>query len=220
MTNTNRQLKYWETPHGFRSCLHPVVACFAQQRIAFLGQFVEFSEIKLALDVGCGNGFSTYYMNEIFETWGVDLSWMMLSDHPLRNSATLTRATIQYLPFPTRAFDLVYGWEILHHLPSPEQAVKEMARISKRYIVVAEPNRNNPIQFIFSIIDREHRWVQKYSLGYMRSLFNDEGIKILYSTSGGWIFPNITPPWLLSFLSRIPYESFLGISNWVIGMKE
>jgi SAM-dependent methyltransferase len=219
MTNENRQHSYWETPHGFRSYLHPVVAQFAQQRIAFLRQSISFSEIKNALDVGCGNGFSTFYMNELVETWGVDLSWVMLSDHPFRHSGRVARGKIPSLPYASESFDLVYSWEVLHHLQDPQQAVQEMIRISKKYVIIVEPNRNNPVQLAFSLLNKEHRWVQRYSLKYMKELMSDHA-HILNAAPGGWVFPNVTPIWLAKLLFNLPYEFSLGISNWVIGIKK
>ena len=32
------------------------------------------------------------------------------------------------LPFPDKTFDLVYGWEVLHHIVDPTVVVAEMAR--------------------------------------------------------------------------------------------
>ncbi len=129
------------------------------------------------------------------------------------------RADICSMPFADDSFDLVYGWEVLHHIEDPKVAVAEMARISRRYVLVAEPNRNNLFQFAFALFDREHRWVLRYNLSYICKLFNGSGFEVILAKSGGWIFPNKSPAWLLPLLRLVPYGSRLGITNWVLGRK-
>lgn len=221
MTHDAQQKVYWESEHGHRGFEHPVVKFFSLQRIEQVAGRLDFKGIEKALDVGCGSGFSTYYMQEkVPHLFGVDRSQKMLSTHPLRGRNRLAMADVRHLPFPDRAFDLVYGWEILHHMEKPEEVIREMARVSRKYIVVAEPNRLNPAQFAFALADREHRWVLRYSLSYMKQLFQKAGVEPVEAWSGGWIFPNKTPIWLLPLLRRIPYKSFLGISHWVVGIKK
>jgi len=219
-TNEPRQRAYWEKEHRFRTYDHPVVQFFALQRINYLRTWLDLQDVKNALDVGCGDGFSTYYMRKYVPAiWGVDRSNRMLARHPLKSDGNLCIADVIELPFADNSFDLVYGWEVLHHISDPGQAVSEMARVSSRYILVAEPNRSNPVQFIFALLNSEHRWVLRYSFDYMNGLFESAGIKIEHSSTGGWVFPNKIPFWLLPMLKRIPYRSPLGISNWILGCK-
>jgi SAM-dependent methyltransferase len=220
VTNDLRQRAYWEDEHGFRTYDHPAVCFFALQRIGYICTWLDLQDVKSTLDVGCGSGFSTYYMQKyIPDIWAVDQSNRMLAQHPLRNCGRVSMADALKLPFADNVFDLVYGWEILHHLSDPRLAVAEMARVSRRHVLVAEPNRSNLAQFAFALLDREHRWVLRYTLEYVRGLFESEGLKIEHSSRGGWVFPNVTPLWLLPLLRRIPYRSPLGVSNWVLGSK-
>lgn len=219
-TNDRRQQAYWEEDHRFRTYDHPIVRFFAQQRIQYIRTWFDLTGVESALDVGCGDGFSTYYMREhIPDIWAVDRSHRMLSRHPLRGTGKIGVADVLELPFRDKAFDLVYGWEVLHHIADPRQAVAEMARVSRRYVLAVEPNRYNPFQFGFALVDREHRWVLRYSTAYLRSVFASVGLGIAYAGSGGWVFPNKTPRWLMPLLSRIPYRSPFGISTWVLGQK-
>lgn len=220
MTDTQRQRVYWESEHGFRTYDHPVVRFFASQRIEYMRSWLDFRDVQSALDVGCGSGFSTFYMGQqVADIWAFDRSNRMLADHPLKGQHKLVIADALQLPFADNSFDLVYGWEILHHIARPEDALAEMARVSRTYVLVAEPNPLNPVQFAFALADAEHRWVLRYRLPYMRGLFNSVGLKVAHVSSGGWIFPNKTPMRLLSILRRFPYHSPMGISNWVLGSK-
>ncbi len=220
MTNDQKQREYFEKDQGFRTYEHPVVRSFATQRINYIRTFLDLKGVKSALDVGCGSGFSTYYMqNYVPDIWAVDQSSRMLAQHPLKNTDKLRVGDALKLPFADNSFDLVYGWEVLHHISEPSLAVAEMARVSRRYVLVAEPNPVNLAQFLFALIDPEHRWVLRYKLSYMRNLFESVGLRVEHSSSGGWVFPNKTPLWLLPLLQRLPYRSPLGISNWVLGSK-
>jgi ubiquinone/menaquinone biosynthesis C-methylase UbiE len=220
MTNDLRQHVYWEIEHNFRAYDHPVVAFFALQRIKYIKQRLSLQDVKNALDVGCGNGFSTYYLCPyVADIWAMDRSWRMLVQHPMYHTGRLSLADAFDLPFADSSFDLVYGWEVLHHLSDPHRVIAEMARVSRRYILIAEPNRNNPAQFALALLDPEHRWTLRYSLNYMRNLFETAGLNVEWSGCGGWLFPNVTPLWLLFIIGKLPYQFPFGISNWVLGSK-
>jgi ubiquinone/menaquinone biosynthesis C-methylase UbiE len=220
MTDTQRQRAYWESEHGFRTYDHPVVRFFASQRIEYVRSWLDFHNVQSALDVGCGSGFSTYYMNQqVGDIWAFDRSNRMLADHPLKDDHKLMLADALQLPFADNTFDLAYGWEILHHIAEPSDVIAEMARVSSKYVLVAEPNPLNPVQFAFALADAEHRWVLRYRLSYMRNLFEKAGLQIVHASAGGWIFPNKTPMSLLPVLRHLPYRSPVGISNWVLGGK-
>jgi len=218
MTTNQRQNIYWEHEDFYRRYNHPVVRFFAQQRLQYINQILDLSQLRNVLDVGCGNGFSTFYLQEyIADILAVDRSYAMLRKHPLTNK--VIRADAQLLPFASNSFDLVNGWEILHHVEQPQYVVKEMARVSQRYVLIAEPNRNNIAQAAFALWDREHRWVLRYSLSFLRHLFTYAELEVVYAGNGGWIFPNVTPSWLLPILAQLPYRFPLGISNWILGHK-
>ena len=217
----DKQKEYWEENHGHRMYDHPVVEFFARQRIEQVaGKWLDLSTIKTALDVGCGDGFSTYYMNQhVEEVHAIDRSNRMLNRHPLRDTGRCVQGDVRELPFEDNTFDLVYGWEILHHISNPHVVLAEMARVTRKYVLIAEPNRYNIFQFGFALADPEHRWVLRYSLKYMRKQFELAGLNPEQTRAGGWIFPNKAPVWLLPILKIIPYWCPLGISNWVLGTK-
>jgi SAM-dependent methyltransferase len=220
-TTDARQDAYWNREQGFRRFDHPVVRLFAQQRLKLLSTWIDGAVVTRALDVGCGDGFSTYYTRQwIPEVWAVDRSTHMLSRHPLRPEGRVVAADARTLPYRPETFDLVYGWEMLHHISDPGAVVTEMARVSRRYVLIVEPNRNHPLQFAFALADREHRWVLRYSRTYLESLCTGAGLRIVQSTTGGFIFPNRTPSALAPLLANLPYRSPFGISNWVLGEKQ
>ena len=216
------QQDFFEKEHKFRhrSYNHPVIKLFAQQRINYLSRYVDFSQVSSALDVGCGAGFSSHYFSQITSNIiGLDRSKRMLSQNPL-SKKRLIQGDACVLPFKDNSFDFVYSWESLHHISDPLAVVNEMSRVSSRYVVIFEPNRNNPLQALFAIVDRPHRWVLRYSTDYMKQLAQKAGLNIIKSTTVGCILPNKTPAFLVSFLKQIPFEiPLIGISHLLICKK-
>ncbi|MGD2252685.1 MAG: methyltransferase domain-containing protein [Anaerolineales bacterium] len=221
MGSESTDKEYFEVDRGYRNYDHPVVQVFMNQRIDYVRSWLDLSQIGRALDVGCGNGFSTYFFAQrVPDTWAIDASAFMLSRHPLRNTGKVSQADALQLPFADESFDLVYSWELLHHVDEPHLALAEMARVSRRYVMAAEPNRDHPLLFIRSALEPSRRPVLRFSSRFLKNQFRAAGLTIEHAGRGGWIFPNATPMWLLAVLEKLPYRTFLGISNWVLGTKE
>lgn len=217
-TDESAQAAYFEGEVAHhRPASHPVVEGFARQRWSYLETLMDLASVESALDVGCGSGFSTLYAPEHLKTVGCDQSLTMLSQTRRRNSLC---ASALELPFGSESFDLVYCWELLHHVEEPHRALAEMARVSRRYVVFLEPNPLNLAQFLFSLYDPEHRWVLRYGTNYVRRQVETVGLRVVRHVRGGLIFPNKTPGWLFPLLSRLPYRiPFIGISHVVIAEK-
>ena len=138
-----------------RSVNHPVVKFYMNQRIEYIKKHLnDFNDVKTVLDVGAGYGYSSYHMPKSVKMTDLDFSFTNLLSNPIKERI---QGSALDLPYKDNSFDLVYGWSFLHHLDSPDKAVDEMARITKKYLVLLEPNRNNPVQFAFGILHpREH----------------------------------------------------------------
>ena len=48
-------------------------------------------------------------------------------------------ADIARMPFPSRSFDLIMAIEVLEHVPDPDAAVRELARLSRGHLVLSVP---------------------------------------------------------------------------------
>lgn len=108
-------------------------------------------EIKSVLDIGCGEGFILNKLKEegIGKSWeGIDYSKEAIEigkkTHP---NLSLKQGSIYDSKFKDNSFDLVVCTEVLEHLKEPKKALKEVIRISNKYVLLSVPNE--PL-FLFS----------------------------------------------------------------------
>jgi ubiquinone/menaquinone biosynthesis C-methylase UbiE len=106
---------------------------------------VRWSSAASVLDVGCGEGIGTTRMAGVLpqaRVVGLDVA------HPglLEEWKTRAHDRIEFvagsayaLPFGDDSFDLVSAIEVFEHLERPEQALSEMARVSRRGILLSVP---------------------------------------------------------------------------------
>lgn len=219
--NADYQRQFWAANKNARGFDHPVVERFARQRIDYLEQHIDLGSVASAFDVGCGDGFATHYFAErIPKVEGGDISELMLEHNPLDRGA-LKVIDAEHLDLPDDSYDLVYLWEVLHHLKDPAQAVKEMARVSRRYVVVFEPNRANALQFAFGLLNKQERGTLRSSKAYLQALVLQAGLEIVACDYCGKIPPNKTPRWLFEIVRRLPFKSsrLTGISVAVVARR-
>ena len=215
------QKQFWANNRNARSFDHHVVELFARQRIDYLARHIDFESVVSAFDVGCGDGFATHYFAQrIPKVEGGDISELMLAHNPL-DPRLLRVIDAEDLDLPDGAYDLVYVWEVLHHLKDPVQAVREMSRVSRRYVVIFEPNRANALQFSFGLLNRQERGTLRSSKAYLEALARQAGLQVIACDYCGKIPPNKTPERLLGILKRLPFESnrVTGISVALIARK-
>jgi len=212
---------FWEDAKNIgeikRSPSHPVVKFFSNQRIEYIKKFLDFNSISSALDIGCGTGFSSYYFPTSLKLVGLDFSYRNLALNPLKNK---TQASAYSLPFQDNSFDLVYGWDFLHHLESPEKSVLEMSRITRKYIVLFEPNRNNPIQFFYGLLNSQERGTLEFNQKKLLKLIEKINFRIISCDSVGWVFAGASPTFSLRFAKQLSFSHKLGISSVIISEKK
>ncbi len=90
---------------------------------------------KRVLDGGCGTGRHAFHAaRNGAEVWAVDLGSAVEVAH--RNTAefanaSVVQADLYHLPFVPESFDFVYSIGVLHHLPDPEAAFRNLLRYLK-----------------------------------------------------------------------------------------
>lgn len=61
---------------------------------------------------------------------------------------TLLYADLETLPVADDSYDLVLAHEVLHHCRSPHAALVEMLRVSRRHVVIMEPNDSLALRWL------------------------------------------------------------------------
>jgi ubiquinone/menaquinone biosynthesis C-methylase UbiE len=96
------------------------------------------------LDAGCGEGFvAEILLGQLpgLALTGFDFNPESIALAKLKNSgATFVEASIFDIPFPDASFDLVGCFEVLEHQTDPRSALKELARVAKRNVIVSVPH--------------------------------------------------------------------------------
>lgn len=206
-----QQEHYWDRQGGRRSPTHPVVEGFARPKVTYLfsviAQHAAGADMRTwsVLDVGCGNGYWTYYLSQRATTTGIDFSPTMLRQNPC---SRLVCASALHLPFADRTFDLVVCSNLLHHLERPAKAVREMARVSRGYVALSEPNCRHPAMAVFHAIKTEERGALKFNRNYMQRLLAEANLHEVAVSVQGSVLPNMCPMALLPFvrpLDRVPF---------------
>ena len=117
---------------------------------------------------------------------------------------------ISVLPFPDNAFDYLYTMGTIEHLPKPEDAFAEIARVLKPggVAIVGVPNKRDP--FLFPVASGFLQVMGRYPYGYERSYTNGElgrqleaqGLRVTHE-DGILFFP-----WFLRFLDMYLWLSW------------
>jgi ubiquinone/menaquinone biosynthesis C-methylase UbiE len=90
---------------------------------------------KRVLDAGCGTGRHAFHVaRNGAQVWAVDLGSAV--EVARRNTAEfenvrVVQADLHHLPFAPESFDFVYSIGVLHHLPDPEGAFRNLLRYLK-----------------------------------------------------------------------------------------
>jgi len=192
-----RQLEYFSRVK-YRSPDDPVVAAYADPKIEFIRAHAPLS--GRILDLGCGNGIFTQRLTrEGADVTGLDLSAELLHQNP---HDRLARGDAVQLPFRDSAFDLVFEANLLHHVGSPAEVICEMQRVSKKYVVLLEPNRYNPLMFAFSVVVPAERGGLKSSAPRLQRIVESAGLRVKACRTTGMISQNNTPKALIPLLRR------------------
>jgi ubiquinone/menaquinone biosynthesis C-methylase UbiE len=99
---------------------------------------------KTVLDAGCGEGFTMDKLskNNIGEKIeGVEYSKEAISlGRKLFPNLTYKEGSIYNMPYKDNFFDLVVCTEVLEHVTEPTKVLKEVIRVSKKYVLLSVPN--------------------------------------------------------------------------------
>lgn len=155
---------------------------------------------KLLLDLGCGAGEnSVYFAKKGARCVATDYSPGMV-DVALKlataNGVTIEGCTANAmaLNFPDNTFDLVYASNLLHHIPDPKIALKEMHRVLKPggKACFWDPLKHNPVINVYRRMATAVRTDDEMPLdinivNYIKALFSETAYDTFWIATL-WIF--------------------------------
>ena len=155
-------------------------------------------EIESVLDVGCGEGFTLNKLkeNKIGKAHeGIDYSKeaILLGKKTYPNLHVL-QGDIYDLKYKDNSFDLVICSEVLEHLENPQKALRELIRVSKKYILVSVPNE--PWFYLFNYT----QWGK--DIGHINKWSKNKFVKFIKLESYKVISVKTPFPWTIVLLEK------------------
>lgn len=148
-------------------------------------------EVTSVLDVGAGTGRALRRLSELrpdLETFGVEPVDALLQQADPELSRGLVRGSALALPYGDASIDIVMETAVLHHVADPATAVREMCRVARKGVFLADANRfgqGRPLARVAKLaLYRAGLWgplVQLRTRG--RGWFWSEGDGLFYSYS-------------------------------------
>ncbi len=120
-------------------------------RLQLVVRMAKSVSFKSCLDVGCAEGYYIGLLNRMvkcsnaasFCVVGLDVAQnYLLKAKEKERGALLVAGDIHKLPLKGNVFDFVLCSEVLEHVLDPELAFKELARVSKEYVLVTLAGEN------------------------------------------------------------------------------
>jgi SAM-dependent methyltransferase len=134
-----------------------------------LVEWVEQSGAKTALDIATGGGHVARRLRET----GVKV--VTTDAAPGMQPDVVTRA--EHLPFADGSFDAVVSRVAHHHFDDPAAAMREMARVSGRFVAVVDNLfMNDDAEEADKLRDPSH--VRNYNEAEWRAMFEDAGLRV------------------------------------------
>ncbi|MFO7560380.1 MAG: class I SAM-dependent methyltransferase [Desulfobacterales bacterium] len=113
---------------------------FIQERyeLPILRKMVSAQGLERVLEIGCGNGAGTRLINKYFSPGNItaiDLDEKMIQIAEKNNRAENISFMVMdasKLDFPDNAFDAIFNFGIIHHIPNWKKCLNELQRVLKK----------------------------------------------------------------------------------------
>lgn len=131
----------YETMHAHEGATDPSMLRYVTALLGTAGG------VNSILEVGTANGRGLRALKSAFPqalVCGVEPVGALLAQAGklgYREETSLVQATGETLPFADSSFDVVCEFGILHHVHEPSLVVKEMLRVARKAVLIADSNR-------------------------------------------------------------------------------
>jgi len=156
------------------------------------------------LEAGCGEGHIAdflYRERQDIQLDAFDISEKVIEqakkDYPYIHFST---GSIYDIKSPDSSYDLVVASEVLEHLEEPERAMKELLRVSKRYVLATVPHE--PIWRILNLCRGKYWNDLGNTPGHIQHWSKQAFIKKWKKLGGGVIGSDMPLPWIVILLEK------------------
>lgn len=141
------QRQYYRDTAARYDTMHASEGGDDQEILKIIRGLLRMVEPKTLLDVGAGTGRT---IRHLFDSMpeisfrGIEPVEALIDQSVLQNGipeGLIIQGTGEALPFGDRTFDVVCSFAILHHVPKPETVVREMTRVARKAVIIADGNR-------------------------------------------------------------------------------
>ena len=194
-------------------------------------ELLEASGAPSFLDVGCGDGFFETYVrtkNPDFKSAGIDLSAVAITHARERVPGAEFRVADvakDGIPYGDDTFEAVIALDVLEHLFTPEGLLREMVRVSSRYVVVGVPNFSSlpaRIQMVFGSVPENNKPSRGHAYWFnhriLSKLLGDHGLSIREVQMNHQLMQMPLVGRLLAFLTRI-FPNLFALSYVILAEK-
>ncbi len=117
------------------------------RRLKILKKYLKDGQIKM-LDVGCAGGEFIFFVRDLYNWWGTDISDYAVEQAKKLNpsfSDQLTSGPIDAQHYPDNFFDGIVAWDVIEHLWNPLEICEQLFRCLKPggYLIISTPNINS-----------------------------------------------------------------------------
>ncbi|MFC1674316.1 class I SAM-dependent methyltransferase [Candidatus Omnitrophota bacterium] len=149
---------------------------YFKKYINFLSKYTK--ENQKILDLGCGNGRSTYLLGKLKEgilAIGCDISFKFLSGSSNfeNNNAAYLVTDATNLPFKNEQIDIISSFQLIEHISEVEDLLCEMIRVLKNggLIIIMSPNLLSPFPPLRSVLNRLFN--RKVERGFSKGIYQN-----------------------------------------------
>jgi SAM-dependent methyltransferase len=164
---------------------HPFRKYFEHHIVSLALDGLPRTESMTCLDIGCGQGVTTYVLSKHFDTvLGVDFSsaavrtaraFLTTMD---AGNATAVVGDIDSLALAGDSVDVVHFKDFLHHTAEPLQALRNLKEVSRlERVVGAEVNGRSPIMSLFGRLAKHERGLLDSNREWLTDVVTAAGFK-------------------------------------------